>query len=202
MYDVQHPDTHNHRPTAVSLDDCPQISPVLSVVRSARTRFFAPSDCSGVTGHKGERVQATPSWRKRAARYDTVLIKAGSESGPHGLSVARLRMLFSFNLEGKKVPTALVEPFSYKNDSPDEDTGMWVLERNLRHGGSRDLHFIPLHMIVRACHLLPVYGNKPVPLGLLPENCLNIFKTFYLSKYADHHAFEILHQDSAKQADQ
>ena len=49
--------------------------------------------------------------------------------GPHGLLVAQLCFLFSFSIAGTHHEVALVEWFTYIGNSPDEDTGMWVVER-------------------------------------------------------------------------
>lgn len=179
-------------PDDLPLERCPSVDPRISVVSSATAIFFAPSDPSGATGHKKERLRATTSWRNRTSRYDTVLVKTCVAPGPHGLSVARLRLLFSFKYEGVIYPVALVEWFSYVGDSPDEDTGMWVVERETRADGLPLVDFICVNTILRSCHLLPLYGNKTLSRDITHDDSLDVFKTYYLNKYADHHSFEIL----------
>ena len=62
------------------------------------------------------------------AMTQTILVRTGLAPGPHGLSVARLRPLFSFIFNGICREVALVEWFSYIGNSTDEETGMWVVE--------------------------------------------------------------------------
>ncbi|KAH7921240.1 hypothetical protein BV22DRAFT_1019790, partial [Leucogyrophana mollusca] len=45
--------------------------------------------------------------------------------------------------------------------------------------------------IYRAAHLIPVYGVEFVPDNLKFHHSYDAFHTFYVNKYADHHAFEI-----------
>jgi hypothetical protein len=191
LYSEKNP--HDRRsPEDLPLKRCPSVDPRISVVSSATAVFFAPSDPSGATGHKREHLRATASWRNRASRYDTILVKTGVAPGPHGLSVARLRLLFSFKHEGVVYPVALVEWFSYIGDAPDEDTGMWVVERETRADGSPLVDFIRVDTILRSCHLLPLYGDAMLSRDITHDNSLDVFKTYYLNKYADHHSFEIL----------
>src|SRR6266436_3615193 len=103
--------------------------PNMLVVGSATSTYFAPSDRCGITGVKRELMHAMPSWRKNSPHYDTVLVRTGLLPGPHGLSVAQLHFLFSFSIAGTRHKVALVEWFTYIGNSPDEDTGMWVVER-------------------------------------------------------------------------
>ncbi len=118
--------------------------PNMSVVGSATSTYFAPSDWCGITGVKRELMHTTPSWRKNSPCYDTVLVRTGLLPGPHGLSVAQLRFLFSFSIAGTCHKVALVEWFTYIGNSPDEDTGMWVVEREKRDNGSpHGLHLRP-----------------------------------------------------------
>jgi len=103
--------------------------PNVSVVSSVTSTYFAPSNWCGITGVKRELMHAMPSWRKNSPCYDTVLVRTGLLPGPHGLSVAQLCFLFSFSIAGTCHKVALVEWFTYIGNSPDEDTGMWVVER-------------------------------------------------------------------------
>lgn len=154
--------------------------------------YFAPSDPTGLSGFYKEHICATPSWRNRSARYDTVLLKTGLIPGPNGLSVARLLLLFSFKFEGTVYPTALVEWFSFVKEGPEEDTGMWITKRETHPDGSPHISFISTNTIIRNCHLIPVYGTSQVPLSINPQNVLTAYKAYYLNKFIDHHGFEIL----------
>ena len=103
--------------------------PKVLVVTTATSMYFAPSNCSGTTGYTKELIHATTSYRKKFPCYDTIFVKMELAPGPHGLSVAQLRVLFSFTIKGIHREVALVEWFSYVSDSPDEDTRMWVVQR-------------------------------------------------------------------------
>ena len=50
---------------------------------------------------------------------------------------------------------------------------------------------IHLDTIVRASHLIGVYGDRFLPRGISFHNSLDVFDTFYVNKYIDHHTFEI-----------
>ncbi len=45
--------------------------------------------------------------------------------------------------------------------------------------------------MVRAAHLIGVSGDELLPHKVGPENSLDVFKQFYVNKFADHHAHEI-----------
>jgi len=137
-------------------------------------------------------MRTTPSWRKASPRHDTIFVRTGLPPEPHGLSVAQLRLLFSFTINGTRHEVALVEWFSYIGDSPDEDTGMWVVEREKRDDGSRLMDFISIDTILRSCHLLPIYGKEMVPRDITHVTSLESFQVFYVNKFADHHSFELL----------
>ena len=168
------------------------VDPSALVVSSAVSIYFAPSDRTGITGYKRELMRAAPTWRKKSPRHDTILVRTGLAPGPHGLSVAQLRLLFSFKISEIRHSVALVEWFSYIGTSPDEDTGMWVVERETQDDGLPRMDFIFVNAILRSCHLLPIYGGEMVPSGISHVTCLEDFRVFYVNKFADHHSFELL----------
>jgi len=76
-----------------------------------------------------ERIRAVTSWRKGPSRYDTIFVNTDpTAEGMRGLDVARVRLFFSFSHEGVQYPCALVRWFSCVGDSPDNTTGMWIVE--------------------------------------------------------------------------
>jgi hypothetical protein len=161
----------------------------VKVFHSATATFFAPSDPSGIHGMRRERIRATPSWRGRGPRYDTVfVVEDDEEPGMRGLNVARIRMFFSFVYNDVVFPCTLVEWFT--TVGVDSITGMWVVRpdfiRNRRHKA-----VIHLDAILRAAHLIPVYGNSPLPIEINSLIALDTFKAYYVNKYIDHHAHEI-----------
>ncbi|KAI0746738.1 hypothetical protein C8Q80DRAFT_1321332 [Daedaleopsis nitida] len=186
---------------AVELNMCPPLpdnNPLtLSIFYSATATFYAPSDSSGVDGMRSEIVRATPRWRNGAPRFDCVFINRRNDlPGLLGLDVARVRMLFSFRYQGTVFHCAAVHWYWRIEDEPDEDTGMWVVKPSYFRRGRARLPLISvvhLDTIVRACHLIGVSIGNPVPVDLAGHSSLDHFKTFFVNKFIDHHAFELLH---------
>jgi hypothetical protein len=108
--------------------------------------------------------------------------------GMRGLDVARVQLFFSFSHDGVVYPCALVHWFSRVGDSPDDHMGMWVVERDDDESSPSIIH---LDTVVRAAHLLPVFGPEHVSRTLSFTDTLDTFTRFYVNKFADHHAFEI-----------
>jgi hypothetical protein len=179
-----------------SLDDIPQsplptinLATKFSIYHSAVATFFAPSDLSGVSGMRRERIRALPSWRNGPSRYDTVLVSTDSQlEGMLGLDVGRVRLFFSFIHEIIEYPCALINWYNRVSDSPDEDTGMWIVRPV--PGSYAVIH---VDAILRCAHLIPVFGQNPInrSLNLTPDNSLDAFLSYYVNKYADHHMHEI-----------
>lgn len=164
----------------------------VAVFHSAVATFYSPSDSAGAGGMRRERIRATPSWRGSAGRYDTIFVSEdASLPGMHGLLVARVHLFFSFEAGGIIYPCALVHWFSQTAEECDEDTGMWVVSRDAEFDGSPALQVIHLDTVLRACHLLPVFGDQRVPATLSFTETLDAFRFYYVNKFADHHANEI-----------
>ena len=99
-------------------------------------------------------------------------------------------VFFSVTMNHKKYPCALVHWYSLVGDSSYQNTSMWVIEREVVDGKSRTV-VIHLDTILHLVHLLPIYHNKPAPRDIKYTDSLDTFSEFYISKFADHHAFEI-----------
>ena len=141
-----------------------------------------------------ERIHAINAWRNGPGRYDCIFVNTDSSAsvdGMLGVDVARVRLFFSFKHEGTIFPCALVHWFSRLGNSPNENTGMWMVEPNLAEDGTPIASVIHLDTIFRAAHLMPVYGNVAVPRNLSSTQSLDAFDSYYVNKYIDHHAFEI-----------
>jgi hypothetical protein len=162
------------------------------VHNSAVATFFAPSDICGIEGMRREHIRAMPAWRKSHGRYDCIFVSTNPDKcGMRGLDVARVRLFFSFMYRGVKYPCALIRWFSRLGDEPDPDTGMWMVKPDFKADQSPAMSVIHLDTIVRASHLIGVYGDRFLPQGISFHNSLDVFDTFYVNKYIDHHAFEI-----------
>ena len=192
IYNQQHSDDCSNS-SSVSAFDLPTFFGMITVYPSAVATFHAPSDISGIGGMRRERIRAVNSWRRGPSRYDTIFVNTDpSVEGMRGLDVVRVYLFFSFSHDGIEYPCALVHWFSRVGDLPDADTGMWVVKPDTLDDGENLISIIHLDTIVRACHLIPVFGSQhDVPRTLLCTDTLDTFTHFYVNKYVDHHAFEI-----------
>jgi hypothetical protein len=167
-----------------------------TVHRSARAVFFAPSDPSGVGGMKREMIRAVPAWRKtKKPRRDTIFIKKAERlPGMRGLSVARVYHFFNLRAHGHQYPCALVHWFKVRGDNCDEDTGMWLAEPSYLDNGLKHMALVALQDVFRASHLCPVFSAERehwVPVKHSHMDSLDVFRTFYVNKFIDSHAFKI-----------
>ena len=106
------------------------------------------------------------------------------------LRVTHVALLFSFSYRSATHQCALIRSLPFKDDRPDKDTSMWIVECPW----NEIPQVIPLDSIYRAAHLIPVYhGVGKLPRNLSADNSLNHFCYYYVNKFANHHAFEILH---------
>jgi hypothetical protein len=178
--------------TSQALDNLPPFHEKITVYPSAVATFYSPSDISGVGGMHYERIHAIDSWRKGPARYDCIFAVTDPDvPGMRGLDVARVRLFFSFTFNGIKYLCALVHWYSCAAESADSGTGMWVVEPDSADDGKPFASVIHLDTIIRAAHLLPVFGEGFVSRTLSFTDTLDEFQSFYVNKYADHHTFEI-----------
>ncbi|TFK79473.1 hypothetical protein K466DRAFT_505488 [Polyporus arcularius HHB13444] len=176
----------------VPLDECPELSlrTRVAVYHSARAVFYAPSEAAGPGGMHQEFIRCTPSWYGGPARYDTVLVQTNPDmAGLSGMTVARVRAFLSFVYEGVRHPCALVEWFELEDVEPDPVTGMWVVKPEREHG-ERVSAVIPVDSIVRACHLIGVYGRTKIPIGFKYSESLDAFRRYYVNWFVDYHAHE------------
>ncbi|KAG1841019.1 hypothetical protein DFJ58DRAFT_718247 [Suillus subalutaceus] len=168
-----------------SIMDCP-------LFNSAVSTFFAPSDLSGIGGMKREHIRVSPNWRNGHTRKDCVFVITDPNiHGMRGMDVARVLTFFSFRLRGGFYPCAVVRWFNRVGNAPDDETGLWMVEPSSINGHA---HFAVIHVesIFRSAHLIPVYGIEPLPMAIKSHHVLDIFTLFYVNRYADHHAFEIV----------
>ena len=163
----------------------------LYVYSSAITTFYTPSDICGTGGMRCEHMHTVTSWRNGPPWYDSIFVNTNeSEPGMCGLSVAWARLFFSITVNWVKYHCALVHWYSLVN-SPDECTGMWVVEPSILDDGLPQTAVMHLDTVVHPVHLLPIYGEEQAPRGVKYTGSLDTFSEFYINKYADHRAFEI-----------
>jgi hypothetical protein len=164
----------------------PAFDEPVHVYPSAVATFHAPSDLCGTGGMRRERIRSMPSWRGGPCRHDCVFLETDPNAeGMRGLDVARVRQFFSFKFQGRFYPCALVQWFSRMGNEADEDTGMWIVKPD------PNLSVVHLDTILRAAHLIGVYGKQLMPKQLSFSQSLDIFRAYYVNKYIGHHSFEI-----------
>ncbi|KAF9236807.1 hypothetical protein BU15DRAFT_88999 [Melanogaster broomeanus] len=164
-------------PSQIPPNMLPHFDRRIWVFNSASSRFFAPSDLSGIKGMRREYIRACPSWRNNYPRYDCVFVNTNPElEGMAGMTIARVICFFSFKSDHTLYPCAVAcgwfSPAFCANRTP-------------------DIAVIHIDAIYRAAHLIPIYGRHSVPPDIKYYHSYDTFRAFYVNKYADHHAFEI-----------
>jgi hypothetical protein len=190
---VQHrSDSDSEATSSSTSSELPEFRGKIGVCSSVIATFFAPSDISGIGGMQCERIRAINTWRNSAGRFDCVFVSTDpTAEGMRGFDIARVKLFFSLKHEGIRYPCALIHWYSRMGDSPDENTGMWVVQPDICANETPFASIVHLDAIFRAAHLLPVYGNAFVPSYLDFSQSLDAFHSYYVNKYVDHHAFEI-----------
>ena len=165
IYDQEHSNSNSNN----SLAALPTFYVKIAIYPSAVAPFHAPSDISGIGGMHSKCIRAVESWRK-----------------------AHVRLFFSFSHDGVRYPCTLVCWFSRVGNSPNNNTGLWIVEPDISDEDSEILTSVIHHdTIIRAAHLLLVFGHEYVSRTLSSTDTLNEFTSFYVNKYADHHTFKI-----------
>jgi hypothetical protein len=197
LYGVLNPNS----PTPIA-DLAPDDLPVIPenfrvyVYGSARIIYYVPSDVSGLRGMHQERIRLTSRWYGGRPRRDCVFVgNADSPDAPgfKSLLVARVLLFFSFKYNNVRHPCALIHWFSTLGDNPDDETGMWVVQPDYLAHREPFLAVIHLDTILRGVHLIGVPGADFLPSYPKIDSTmsLDLFKAFYVNKYADHHTHEI-----------
>ncbi|EIW73886.1 hypothetical protein CONPUDRAFT_68201 [Coniophora puteana RWD-64-598 SS2] len=186
--------TDRTRPTrTVPSRDLPFLPKTIKVFNSAVSMFRAPSDLCGLSGLKRERIRSTPLWRGEAPRRDCVYVVTDPEAkGIASMEVARVLAFFSFRYEDITYPCAVVHWFNYDGDSRNENTGMYMVRPSFYDNGAPHVEVIHVDTILRAAHLLPMFGPGFVIPGTTCYSSYDNYQGFYVNRFADHHAFEIV----------
>ncbi|KAG1805291.1 hypothetical protein EV424DRAFT_1474394 [Suillus variegatus] len=192
LFQQMHPDDPrcHHDPSDVPLSECPLYLSKIAVFNSASSRFYAPSDLSGIGGMRTEHIRSCPSWRGGHSRNDCVFVNTDSSlPGMQGLEVARVCAFFSFQY--RFYPCIVVRWFDKIGDAADEDMGMWMVRPGEGANNTAGYAIIHIDAIYRAAHLIPVYSTEFLPPELKFYHSYDAFCAYYVNKYADHHTFEI-----------
>ncbi|TFK58633.1 hypothetical protein BDN72DRAFT_781831 [Pluteus cervinus] len=140
-----------------------------------------------------EFVRAVPTWQGQEGRHDCVYFYNHSNRRPGfaGLHVAQVLTFLSFELDAQIYPCALVRWFVPMGDEPCPNTRMWKVEPLLDNNGDAVCSIEHVDNIVRAAHLIPVFGNHPLPRGFSFQHSLQAFNAYYVNKFVDLRAHEI-----------
>ncbi|KAG0692872.1 hypothetical protein DFH29DRAFT_985642 [Suillus ampliporus] len=139
-----------------------------------------------------EDICACPLWRNVYVRNNCIFVNINPElEGIEGLEVARVKWFFSFKFNWVTYPCALVQWFDKVGDHADEDTSMWIVRPSIHDDGTPSFAVIHLKTVYRAAHLIPVYGRDFIPNNIQYFHSYDAFCSYYVNKFADHHAFEI-----------
>ena len=88
-------------------------------------------------------------------------------------------------------PCALVHWFTHMGDECNEVMNMWMVQPDRKPDGSPAVGVVHLDSVLHAVHLMPVFGDHMMPTDLTADRSLDVFRSFYVNKYIDYHAFEI-----------
>jgi len=69
---------------------------------------------------------------------------------------------------------------------------MWMVKPSFLDDNTRYLSVVHIDTIVRAAHLIPIFGQEPVPSEVNLHNSLDVYRGFYINHFIDHHAFELV----------
>ncbi|KAF8325909.1 hypothetical protein F5887DRAFT_1065217 [Amanita rubescens] len=182
LFDQLYPDA----PPAYEVPEnrLPVIDSDVLVYHSARALFHSPGDISGTHGMRSQTIRSSPKWRGGHERRDCVLIvEEEDRPGMKGMMVGRVQCFLSFSHLDNHYHCALIDHFKRVGARPDPVTGLWKVPIQ---------SVIHIDTILRNVHLIPVFGDGNVPQGLHYHHSFDVFDTFYVNKYADHHSFEII----------
>ncbi|KAF8871036.1 hypothetical protein CPB85DRAFT_1445765 [Mucidula mucida] len=156
-----------HTPEDAPLELCPRYHGKVFTYPSAVAEFYAPSDLSGIGADTG-----LPGFRR--------------------MHVARALLFMSVRYWDMVYPCALVNWYSAVGTAPDPDTGLWVVTPDVDYNNRLVESVVHVDCLLRGAHLIgKLNGNEFIPRGMKHTDTLDIFPSFFVNKYADHHSHEI-----------
>ncbi|KAI5999626.1 hypothetical protein EDD15DRAFT_2386382 [Pisolithus albus] len=172
-------------PEDIPLHECPFFDGKIRVYNSASGLMY---------GMRREYICSCPMWRNEGPRFDCIFVVTDPQAeGMRGLDVARILCFFSFKYQGTLYPCAVVHWFDRVGDGPDIATGMWTVRPRYHTHNLRNIAIVHIDTIYRAAHLIPVYSSHNINArDIRPHQSYDVFRLFYVNKYADHHTFEIV----------
>ena len=191
LFDQLYPDAPETA-LVVDLAGCPTFDGKVDVFHSALASFYAPSDLSGLKGLHQHYIRCMPQWRGGPEHRDCVFAeKDVTQPGMGGLHVVQVLLLFQFTYMGKMYPCALVRWFLPVGDHPCLRTGMWMVKPQF-YGRNPVTSVIHIDSVMCGAHLIGMYGIDFLPSQLQYSDSLMAFAAFYVNKYSDYHAYEVI----------
>ncbi|KAI6015152.1 hypothetical protein F5J12DRAFT_904460 [Pisolithus orientalis] len=183
-------------PQEIPFDECPFYNSKLCIYNSTSLTFFASSNLSGIYSMHHEYIHSCPMWRNEGPHFDCVFVVTDPQAeGMGALDVAHVLCFFSFRYLQMVYPCAIIHWFDHVGDNPDEDIGMWIVCPSylVQHTCNiQNLAVIHINMIYHAAHLIPIYSTHNINSRDVKPHCsYNMFHSFYVNKFADHHTFKI-----------
>ncbi|KAI6046556.1 hypothetical protein EDC04DRAFT_2558003 [Pisolithus marmoratus] len=134
-------------------------------------------------------ICSCPKWRNMGPCYDCVYVVTDPHAeGMLGLDITCVLCFFSFNYLGTDYPCAIICWFDHVRDVPDADTGMWIVHVH----NPKNIAIIHINTIYHTAQLIPIYAAHHInPGSVKPHESYDKYQSFYVNKFADHHAFKI-----------
>ncbi|KAH9983649.1 hypothetical protein BJV74DRAFT_776677 [Russula compacta] len=66
------------------------------------------------------------------------------------------------------------------------------LEPEFEGNGCHTIAIIHLDCVMRAAHLLPVYGSSFIPQDFHFSDALDVFHAYFVNQHIDHHSHELI----------
>ncbi|KAI5984115.1 hypothetical protein F5J12DRAFT_907962 [Pisolithus orientalis] len=169
----------------IPLNECPPYDGSMHVYNSVCSTFFAPSNLCGLYGMCHEYIHSCPMWRNEGPCFNCIFVVTDPEAeGMHGLDIACY--LGTFYL------CTVVHWSNCMGDDPDIATGMWIVHPSYNAHNVPHITIIHIDTIYCAAHLIPIYAAHNINTrDIKPHDFYDMFNSFYVNKFADHHAFEI-----------
>ncbi|KAL4080764.1 hypothetical protein J3A83DRAFT_4355731 [Scleroderma citrinum] len=183
-----------HNPDNIPLDKCPFYNGKIHVFNLACSTFFTPSDLSGIYDMHHKYIHSCPMWQDGNPHLDCIFVVTDPQiQGMHGLDIACiLCFFFSFKYLETDHQCAIVHWFDHLGDGPDKATGMWIVHSDYQAHNICNVAVIHIDTIYHAAHLIPVYTTHNIDSQAIEHhNYYDMFHSFYVNKYADHHVCKI-----------
>ncbi|KAE9384731.1 hypothetical protein BT96DRAFT_1095978 [Gymnopus androsaceus JB14] len=179
LHDLDNPQSSTSA-SDIPIQHLPLFAQDIHVYHSALARFHTPSDLCGVGG------------MYREGQIPTDVSDSDDIQTIHGMVPARVLLFFTFKYYNEVVECAFVQWFAPTANGPDRETGMWMVVPEKLSNGTPSTAVVSLKAVVRGVHLIPDFGDTPIPEDFDYTVSLDVFPSFFVNRYSDHHMYELL----------